>query len=400
MESCACLDDVAHELSLEESRRWGVAHPGLPGPLPRGEHVLWQGAPRWQAFARDVFHTDLILLYFAVLAVWRAVDVVQMGGGVGQTAVALIPIVVSAGLVIGLLAVLGWLGARAAIYTLTNRRIVLRIGAAWSKTVDIPFKAIETVELKAGRSGLGALSIKVKGDKTIPYAILWPHVRPWRLRSPEPMLRALPDVAGLARTLVSLLQAERAGEGTRAPATTCAAATPRPPEIPDAPPSPAAVAARAAARSARLPLLGAAGLVVLSLLAVTLAQLGATDAQREAMRSPARVHDLIFHELGPERLAVIDANRGETVTMVEPGRDGLVLRAFRGLERARGLRGLPAGAPYQLVIWDTGRVTLSDLASDRHIPIDSFGPASGGALADLMKLERDSRQEALQTARQ
>ena len=33
--------------------------PGLPGNLPPGESILWQGSPDWQAFARSVFHTRL-----------------------------------------------------------------------------------------------------------------------------------------------------------------------------------------------------------------------------------------------------------------------------------------------------------------------------------------------------
>ena len=30
---------------------------GLPGLLPKGEHIVWQGAPQWQALSRRAFHT-------------------------------------------------------------------------------------------------------------------------------------------------------------------------------------------------------------------------------------------------------------------------------------------------------------------------------------------------------
>ena len=33
--------------------------PGLPEQLPQGEKILWQGAPKWQSFAKHVFHINL-----------------------------------------------------------------------------------------------------------------------------------------------------------------------------------------------------------------------------------------------------------------------------------------------------------------------------------------------------
>ena len=33
------------------------------------------------------------------------------------------------------------------------------------------------------------------------HVLLWPHVRPWRYAHPQPMLRAVPDAAGLARMI-------------------------------------------------------------------------------------------------------------------------------------------------------------------------------------------------------
>ena len=45
--------------------------PGLPGPLPVGERVLWQGAPRWQALAGKAMHGALYALMIGMpLAGW------------------------------------------------------------------------------------------------------------------------------------------------------------------------------------------------------------------------------------------------------------------------------------------------------------------------------------------
>ena len=65
------------------------------------------------------------------------------------------------------------------------------------------------------------------GERGFGYALLWPHARPWRYRSPEPMLRAVPDAqavaARLTRACAALVaiergeQAEPAAQPARSP---------------------------------------------------------------------------------------------------------------------------------------------------------------------------------------
>jgi hypothetical protein len=40
------------------------------------------------------------------------------------------------------------------------------------------------------------------------YSNLWPHVRPWRLANPEPMLRSIPEAERVAQILSNALVAE------------------------------------------------------------------------------------------------------------------------------------------------------------------------------------------------
>ena len=49
------------DLSLKESLQAGLPHPGLPGRLPENEHVIWQGAPHWRNFARNVFYSRIVV---------------------------------------------------------------------------------------------------------------------------------------------------------------------------------------------------------------------------------------------------------------------------------------------------------------------------------------------------
>ena len=45
---------------------------GLPQILPKGERMLWQGAPRWQDLAVHAFHARKVVWYFVALAAAQA----------------------------------------------------------------------------------------------------------------------------------------------------------------------------------------------------------------------------------------------------------------------------------------------------------------------------------------
>ena len=160
--------------------------PGLPGLLPKGERILWQGSPDWRVLARTAFHTHLVAGYFGVLALAALASGGTLGAGitlaVGASGVALLHL-------------LAWASARATIYTLTNRRIVFRIGIALPKCINLPLGTVGAVDASVRADGSGDLPLHVAGAQRIGYAGLWPHARPWKLAVPQPMLRAIPDAA-------------------------------------------------------------------------------------------------------------------------------------------------------------------------------------------------------------
>ena len=180
---------------------------GLPGHLPDGERLLWQGRPSWQVLARRAFHADKAAAYCAGLLALDAALIVADGGtiaGALKAVFLLLPLPIAC---VGLLVLFAWLTARATVYTLTNRRFVLRHGIAISMTLNVPFKVIGSAGLKLNPDGTGDIPLGLLGKERIAYLHLWPYARPWRLTRPEPMLRAVPDatrVAGvLARALVA-----------------------------------------------------------------------------------------------------------------------------------------------------------------------------------------------------
>ncbi len=165
---------------------------GLPGDLPPGEAILWQGAPDAWVFARSALGARWIGGYFAVLVGWALVGGTPMGAlltaGFG---------VVAMGLIYGFAALV----ARTTVYTITNRRVVLRIGAALSKCINLPLVKLGGADLRNLGAGYGDIALSLDGPSMLGYAMLWPHARPFRLAKPQPMLRALPDAAEAAGIL-------------------------------------------------------------------------------------------------------------------------------------------------------------------------------------------------------
>ncbi|MCI1192614.1 PH domain-containing protein [Calidifontimicrobium sp. SYSU G02091] len=180
---------------------------GLPEALPAGEHIVWQGAPRWQRLAIDALHVRKVAVYFALLLAWRVADGLAAGGGAGAALAAAAWTLPLAAVAIGLLLLIGWLMARTTVYTLTNRRIVMRVGVVLGIAFNLPLARIASAALRRHRDGSGDIMLALSGPDRIAYLHLWPHARPWFVRQPQPMLRALADVDRVARLVADALAA-------------------------------------------------------------------------------------------------------------------------------------------------------------------------------------------------
>lgn len=171
---------------------------GLPGALPAGERILWQGAPDWRVFARTALFTRWVALYFGVLAVIALVNGSMYGAGAT---------LISGVILLGLLALFAYGVGRTTVYTITNRRVVLRIGVALNKCINLPLKMIASAQLRDHGREFGDIALDLAGKHRLGYAVLWPHARPFRIGKPQPMLRALPDAAKAAQILAEACNA-------------------------------------------------------------------------------------------------------------------------------------------------------------------------------------------------
>ena len=171
---------------------------GLPEALPEDEHILWQGAPDWRRLAREALGVRCVMAYFALLAFWR-IAVSSADFPFGIALMHGLPFIVSGLIACAILYGIAYVQARSTVYTLTNKRVAMRIGAALTMTLNLPYTWIGTARLDLKSSGHGTLAFELIGDTRISYLMSWPHVRPWRIARTQPALRAIPDAEKVAK---------------------------------------------------------------------------------------------------------------------------------------------------------------------------------------------------------
>jgi hypothetical protein len=170
---------------------------GLPEKPPAGERILWQGRPATWALARDSLSLYWVAGYFALLAVWR-VGVSSADMGLGAALPLSLPFLILGALACGLILAISWVQARGTVYTVTTARIAMRVGAALTVTVNLPFTRIASADLDLRRDGTGTIALTTVGETRLSYLVLWPHVRPWRMKHTQPALRSIPDAERVA----------------------------------------------------------------------------------------------------------------------------------------------------------------------------------------------------------
>ncbi|MHA7870932.1 MAG: photosynthetic complex putative assembly protein PuhB [Hyphococcus sp.] len=197
---------------------------GLPETLPDGERVIWQGKPKALTLAVHAFHIRLVAIYFLIFTGWRAAEIASRNGAASEILSVATSSTVGAAIGIGILTGIAWLMARSTIYTITDKRIVMRYGVAIRKYINLPFAQITAAALKRHGREAGSIALDMSDKSRVAYLHLWPHARPFRYNPPQPMLRALPDADATAAILCNAMKAS-------SPATvavTPAAAAPQP----------------------------------------------------------------------------------------------------------------------------------------------------------------------------
>lgn len=171
---------------------------GLPEALPADEHILWQGAPDPMRLAKDAWGLNWVIGYFVLLAVIRVIASTSsaplteaMGHG--------IPFLIGGAVAAMIIYGLAYVQAKSTVYTLTNKRAAMRIGAALTMTLNLPYICIGNAQAAVRKSGVGTITFEMIGDTRLSYLMTWPHVRPWHMTRTQPAFRAIPDAAKVAQ---------------------------------------------------------------------------------------------------------------------------------------------------------------------------------------------------------
>lgn len=185
------IENLGHEYEFEPQF-------GLPERLPSDEFIVWQGSPDVGAMASSAFHLKKLALYFLLLIGACAWPALEAGAG----AMALLQAIkwIAPLTLIGLASVwmLAYMTARTTVYTLTNKRVVMRLGIVLTVSFNLPLKQIASADVRLLDGGFGDITLTLEGSDRIAWVHLWPSVRPWRINKPEPTLRAIPHVQEVA----------------------------------------------------------------------------------------------------------------------------------------------------------------------------------------------------------
>jgi hypothetical protein len=188
------IENLGHEYEFEPQF-------GLPERLPSDEFIVWQGAPDVGALVTTAFHFNKLALYFAALILVCAWPALEAGSGFMSVLLAIKWIAPLAVIGLGTLWLLAYLTARTTVYTMTNKRVVMRLGIVLTVSFNLPLKQVASADVRMLQKGFGDITLALQGSDRIAWVHLWPSVRPWRITKPEPTLRAIPNVQVVADKL-------------------------------------------------------------------------------------------------------------------------------------------------------------------------------------------------------
>ncbi len=146
-----------------------------------------------------------------------------------------------------------------------------------------------------------------------------------------------------------------------------------------------AITAARPANASRFPLYGAMVLVAFAISATIFGQRTEIGTVRYDQGQPKNIRDIVLGEGDDGVITVTDAHSGDRIAAFAAGEGGFVRGALQGLDRDRKLHGVSKSTPYRLILWDNGRLTLSDTGSGLRVDLLAFGPTNAGAFARFLE---------------
>ncbi len=357
----------------------GEAAPGLPEDLPASERLLWRGTPDWKELARSRFHIAKLAVYFGAIFVVQQYLQFRDGLPVDERLANGAGFLAFAAIGLGLVALFARLTAGATVFSITNRRLVIRCGVAIPLTMNLPFSRIEKADLRETRDGFGDIRLTTEPGAKVSYVLLWPYARLFSLSGVQPVIRAVPNLAHVADTLGRALEANAVDSAAWSAAARPSSAEPVIPEAPEP-----ADGGRKWQPYPTVPLAAAAGLVVLSLVGTAWIVLSEEAVESTLPQDVVSSVELRFFDQADGSVRVEDGATGQLIEVLAPGTNGFLRSTMRGMARARASAGAGEEEAFSLMMTSTGRVLLVDPVTDRTIDLWAFGPTNAQVFIDFL----------------
>lgn len=123
----------------------------------------------------------------------------------------------------------------------------------------------------------------------------------------------------------------------------------------------------------KVPLYAAMALIASTLILVAVVRVTGVGELRTPQAAVTAERHLRFADLADGGISVRDAASGKLLERVEPGTNGFLRGALRGLSRERKREGIGPEAPLRLTSRSDGRLLLEDPATHRLIDLGAFG---------------------------
>ncbi|MEM6411377.1 MAG: photosynthetic complex putative assembly protein PuhB [Pseudomonadota bacterium] len=193
---------------------------GLPEVLPEDETLLWQGRPSAVGLMFGAFRVRWIIAYFVLTTFGRLSYMASVDAAPQAMNSVALTSVLTCILAVTILGVIAFAMSRAAIFTITSKRVVIRHGVALPKFVNAPFSRMQSAQLRRRSPRLGDIALQMEEAGRTPYLHLWPFAKPFKYTEPQPMLRSLREPETIAKLLAEAVQNHAPGHVVLSPATT------------------------------------------------------------------------------------------------------------------------------------------------------------------------------------
>ncbi|MEM1371559.1 MAG: photosynthetic complex assembly protein PuhC [Pseudomonadota bacterium] len=146
-------------------------------------------------------------------------------------------------------------------------------------------------------------------------------------------------------------------------------------------------------------LYAACGIVTFSLIVTTLC---ATFGWQANIALPGQAETVVpIHIVIDETdqtIAINDARDATTLASLPLDVNYFTASLKRSLDKRRRYEGITSSAPFELVRWDTGRLSILDPATGKQIQLRAFGKKQHAIFTDIMERASQLKQASLQAA--